>query len=431
MLKGRSALAGAGGSAPASRNAHLFYAEGAAFTLLSALSMSLTNLFLTRLHASDYEISTYTMLTQLVGMVFLIPLALFAGRLRNKRGVLCGVLFFIAACFAAASCAPFLGSSAVAVLVPLAALGSGSLALYTSVWQAYFADVIEPDAFNVTYARRNRVTFIVNLAANLGAGALLSAIALDAGKVRMHQILYGVAVCCALAEIGVLLRIRGGDGARQEGKLLQELRRSLRELLQSRSFLGFLGAVGLLYLTWKLDGTIFYLAQVQYVGLSEFWLSVSTAGNAMGQILTVGLWAKLNEKMGFRFGLIFGALGLMLSPACIILPFAAHGGARMALHIVLRFFTDLAFTTIQLNVLQDLLHAVEEKNRTMAIAVYTTVISLLSAFMPVAGVALYTALGASEQGMARTFAFIGAVRAVTLAVFIARWLRGRRRAHAA
>ena len=31
--------------------------------------------------------------------------------------------------------------------------------------------------FNVTYARRNRVTFIVNLAANLGAGALLSAIA--------------------------------------------------------------------------------------------------------------------------------------------------------------------------------------------------------------------------------------------------------------
>ena len=90
MLKGRSALAGAGGSAPASRNAHLFYAEGAAFTLLSALSMSLTNLFLTRLHASDYEISTYTMLTQLVGMVFLIPLALFAGRLRSKRGLLCG-----------------------------------------------------------------------------------------------------------------------------------------------------------------------------------------------------------------------------------------------------------------------------------------------------------------------------------------------------
>ena len=116
----------------------------------------------------------------------------------------------------------------------------------------------------------------------------------------------------------------------------------------------------------------------------------------------------------------------MLSPLCIILPFAAQGGARMALHIVLRFFTDLAFTTIQLNVLQDLLHAVEEKNRTMAIAVYTTVISLLSAFMPVAGVAIYTALGASEQSMAQTFAFIGAVRAVTLAVFIARWLRGRR-----
>ena len=270
-------------------------------------------------------------------------------------------------------------------------------------------------------------SFIVNLAANLGAGALLSAIALDAGKVRMHQILYGVAVCCALVEIGVLLRIRGGDGARQEGKLLPELRRSLRELLQSRGFLGFLGAVGLLYLTWKLDGTIFYLAQVQYVGLSEFWLSVSTAGNAMGQIPHGGPVGEAQRENGLplrphlrRAGAC--ALASVHHPA--VLPRRAVRAWRCTLCSASSRIW--AFTTIQLNVLQDLLHAVEEKNRTMAIAVYTTVISLLSAFMPVAGVAIYTALGASEQSMAQTFAFIGAVRAVTLAVFIARWLRGRR-----
>ena len=259
-----------------------------------------------------------------------------------------------------------------------------------------------------------------------GAGALLSAIALDAGKVRMHQILYGVAVCCALVEIGVLLRIRGGDGARQEGKLLPELRRSLRELLQSRGFLGFLGAVGLLYLTWKLDGTIFYLAQVQYVGLSEFWLSVSTAGNAMGQIPHGGPVGEAQRENGLplrphlrRAGAC--ALASVHHPAVCRAGRCAHGAAHCA---PLLHGSGLHHDPAQRpagsaprrggekphhghrrlhdgHLAAQRLHAGGRRGNLHA-------------------------LGASEQSMAQTFAFIGAVRAVTLAVFIARWLRGRR-----
>lgn len=408
---------------PQQKNARLFLAEGVAFTILSAFSMNLTNLFLTRIHASDFEIGIYTMLTQLLGMLFLVPLAFLGDRLKNKRRAMCAILIFIAVCFSAAAATPFLQQGTTIGLVVLAAFGSGSIALYTSLWQSFFADVIHRERLNSVYAARNRVTFVTNLIAGLLAGGILSSVSSEMGKVRTHQLLFLAAAGFAFIETAFLSRIEGGDGQEEGGVVF---RNSFRQLFHNRKYLVFLGVVSFFYLTWKLDGTIFYLAQVQYIGLSEFWLSVSSAVNAMGQILTVGFWAKVNERMGCRFGLIFGALGMTLSPVCVIIPLLMPGSERIIMHIVLRFVTDLGFTTIQLNILQNLLQVVDEKSKTMAIAVYTMATSLLSALLPVAGVVLYTSLGASEQGMSEAFSLIAFVRIFSLAALCLRWYSMRR-----
>lgn len=279
---------------PQLKNARLFLSEGAAFTIVSAFSMNLTNLFLSRIGASDYEIGLYTMLTQLIGMFFLVPLALLGDRLKNKRRTMSAILVGIAVCFVAAAATPFLPRGTTMGLVVFAAVGSGSIALYTSLWQSFFADIIERNRLNAIYAARNRVAFLTNLVAGLLAGRILSSISSDNGKIRAHQILFLVAAGFAFIETAILSRIRGG--AKQAEETRPAFFRSVQVLFQNKRFLVFLGAICFFYMTWKLDGTIFYLAQVQYIGLSEFWLSVSSAVNAIGQILTVGFWAKLNEK---------------------------------------------------------------------------------------------------------------------------------------
>ena len=79
-----------------------------------------------------------------------------------------------------------------------------------------------------------------------------------------------------------------------------------------------------------------------------------------------------------------------------------------------------------LNVLQNLLQVVEEKNRALSIAAYTTLISLTSAVSPMIGVSVYTALGADQAAMVQTFLIILALRLLSVGALVLRWwlLRG-------
>ncbi|MCI8500783.1 MAG: hypothetical protein HFJ85_00955, partial [Oscillospiraceae bacterium] len=69
------------------RNLYFFAAEGAFFAAVTSLGNNTNNLFLTRLGASDYQLSLMTMLAQVLSMVCLVPLAIFTDRLKNKRSM--------------------------------------------------------------------------------------------------------------------------------------------------------------------------------------------------------------------------------------------------------------------------------------------------------------------------------------------------------
>ena len=417
-LRQRSAAWSAG---PEHRNITLFMLEGAVFTLASTFSSNTVNLFLTRLNASDFELGIYSTLTQLLGMIFLIPAAVYTDRLANKRKMVVALLVLLTGCFLMTAASPFAGDHRIGMLITTAALGAGTVTLFNSIWQAYFADVIPEEMVNRAYSARNRATFIAHTAAALVSGAILTSVASVSGKITTHQIYFVFAAALTLLQIGILMKIKGGNVKYQSGKSMKDLKEAVVDLARNKRFLFFAAVAVLFYITWRMDGTIFYLGQVKYVGLSEFWLNASMAACTTGQVLSVGFWAKLNEKMGCRFGIIFGALGLVISPACIIVPLSFEGGARIAVHLVLRFISDIGFTTVSLNFLQNLLQVIPEKNRALSIAVYTTLITIVSSFMPLVGVEVYTALGANEQAMVSTFLIMGALRVVSLGGLIFRW----------
>jgi len=403
------------------KTVRLFTLEGVAAAIAGTFNSSNANLMMTRLNATDYQLSLMATLTSLIGMFTLIPAAIFTDRLKNKRKMLVVIMFFTAACYLMAAGTPFLGSNVASALLIACALAGGAASLSNAVWQAYFADAIAPKDMNRTYSRRNLASFLIHMPGMLATGAILTAATMDSQKIHIHQIFFVLASVFLVLQVLILLRIPGGASKFQTGKKLSDVWEAAKDLAKNRRFLFFAVVVIMFYITWRMDGTIFYLSQVKYLGLSEFWLSASNAATTVAQIISIPIWTKLNERMGVRFGLIFGAFGLVLSPLCIVLPLSAEGMTRIILHVVLRFVVDFSFTTVTLNLLQNLLQVIPEKNRTLSIAVYNTLIAIVGSFMPMVGVRIYTAFGADQTAMVKTMLLMGGVRIISLLAMIYRW----------
>ena len=128
-----------------SRNILFFAAEGAFFAIVTSLGTNTNNLFLTRLGASDYQLSLLAMLAQVVSMVCLVPLAIFTDRLRDKRKMVTLLLLFIGGCYLCGAAVPIFGNAALYPMIVFIGLAVGGVEICTSSWQAFFADATLPD----------------------------------------------------------------------------------------------------------------------------------------------------------------------------------------------------------------------------------------------------------------------------------------------
>lgn len=402
-------------------NLLFFAAEGAFFAIVTALGNNTNNLFLTRLGASDYQISLLTMLAQIVSMVCLVPLSIFTDRLRDKRKMVMALLLFIGGCYLCGAAVPLFGSAALYPMIVFIGLAVGGVEICTSSWQAFFADATLPEQRNQIFATRNQIMFIVNICVPLLAGFILTAQGDRSMQIITHQIYYCVITAAAVCNVWMLSKIQGGKAVQPAGKSFRDFLDAIKALIHNKSFLFFAAVAFLFYTTWRLDGTVFYLGQIKYVGLSDFWYSFSNVCCGIAQFITIRFWARRNEQLGVRFVIIFGAIGLVISPLCIILPLQFEGTTRMITHLILRCMSDLTFATVNLNILQNLLQVVGEKNRALSISAYSTLICFASAVCPMIGVSIYSALGANQTAITQTFFIILLLRLLSVGALTFRW----------
>ncbi len=403
----------------------LFAAEGAVYTLMTNLANNNNNLFATRLGANDFQLSLLSLLSQLVGVCVLLPGAVYTDRLRNKRKMVALALAAVSAAFLLAGLTPLAGPAALGLFLACASLSAGANSLYNSSWQAFFADVVPLRQRNTCYSARTRITFVIGIVVPLITGSLLSARPDESGKIAMHQLFLFLAAGCAVVQILVLNRVEGGTVQKPAGATMRDLLRAARDLGHNRRFLRFAAVALFFYMCWHLDWTMYFIAQTQYVGLNELWLSISNGASAMAQFLTIGFWARKNERRGVRFGMVLGAFGLMLAPLSILIPMGLAPGARPLVHVVLRAVFDLTCANVTLNILQCLLQVIGEENRTLSISVYTLLIALSNAFLPMVGVGIYTALGADAAACASFYWITMALRVFSVLFWLTRWKRMR------
>ena len=403
------------------RNMLLFALEGVLIMFVMNMTNMNNNLFATRLGASPTQLSLVTALPQAASMLILIPGAFFTDRLKNKRSMVIGSMTVVGTAFFLMSFISALGPYRLYGFFFLLVLSAAPFALYTSSWQAFFADVVPIERRNRDLSFRSRLTFIVGIAVPLATGFILSSISDNEGKIRTHQIFFLISAVLIVFQILTLRKIRGGVTEKPSVLTLKRLKTVSVSLAHNKRFVGFVAVALFFYISWHLDWTMFYYGQITYLESNEAWLSYANVGSALMQFFTIGLWSRINEKMGVRFTIIIGSLGLTLCPIGLLVGTALPHEIGRPVFIVLHAFFNIAFAVVQLNILQCLLQVIDLNYKTLSIAIYTVLVTLSNAVFPAVGVQIYEAFGADLAAFQKTFYIIMALRAAATFLWFLRW----------
>lgn len=406
---------------PLNRPLLIFSIEGILFAFISSMINNNNNLFALRLGASEFQVSLVSSIPQFAGVLVLIPVGILTDRMRNKQRMVTASLFILAIFYVMIGFVPVLGEYKLLAFLILLSLSIGPLTSYNASWQAYFSDVVPFEGRNRVLTMRTGGMFLINICTPLFTGALLASVLGINEKIRFHQVFYFTAAAVLLIQIFTLRRLKEGQEVERNFIKLSELKSTLSDLVHHKPFMKFLGTALFFYVTWHADWTLYFLGQVNYLKMNEAWLSYVSIGSAVAQFLTIGLWSRVNERIGPKFGIIFGNIGLALCPISMIVGTSLPISYAPVVFLCMNTFANLALANVSLNLPQYLLISIPERNRTLSIAIYTVFITLSNAIMPMTGVRVYTLLGGNLSALQTVFWGLFILRIISSGFWFLNW----------
>lgn len=379
------------------------------------------NLFAQRLGAGDFHLSMLHFLPQLMILFLLVPAGIMADSLKNKRLMMSAALIASGVFFSAAGMSAFVPIHTVYFFLILVALGNASNhGLYNLSWQAFFPEAVSEQSRNIVLTFRARMTMIVQLIVPLLVGGVLTAIPSHDGKIAVHQAFYILAAVLLFSNAVHLRKIKPVQPAEPKRISLAEMKIAGGRLLKNRPFTIFSLTILFFHMTWHMDWTLYFIGQANYMGMNEIMLSLTPVSGMVAQLVTLKFWSRNNTKNGVERPLTYGMLGLSLCPLGIIVGVSLPSGHGPFAFLAIHAIGHLAFASVTLNLFQCLLKVVDNEYRSFSISVYTCLITLSNAVMPVAGVAVYRALGADVNALRYTFFILFLLRILAAGLWMLR-----------
>jgi len=402
------------------RLAVILAGEGVLFTLIITLCNNNNHLYASRLGATSYQLGLISSLPPLVGMFCLIPFALITDRMKNKRSMVIAAALLLGALYFAVGWVPVFSARSVVVLIVLLVAVNFPMSLYGSSWQSFFSDVALPSDRSEIYAHRTRMNTAVGIVFPLIIGLILTAVS-GRGKILVHQIYYFLALPLAVGQAFLLRKIPTAPRSSTDRFRMRELFRIASTTFRSLPFLGFLGVAFLTYIGWQMDWSIYFLAQFRYLKLSEAEMSLVAVLSAVTQFLMMGLWTRVSARKGVRFVFIIGVGGFAFCSLIMLISLILPLTFGVPFYYIFNSVGASAFSAFQLSLLLCLLEVIPNINKTLSIAIYSTVILVSNAVMPLAGVHVYNLLGEDQHAMVLTIGVVLAIRVVATCAAVIRY----------
>lgn len=399
--------------------------EGLLAAVVGNLATTYSQMFASRLGATDAQIGYVSSLPQLLALLVLIPGAMIASRSRDRRRpvelaiVVYGILYGIA------GLSPWIGNLKVWFFIGAISLANAPLALYNATWQSYFSEIVPISMRNSYYARRTSMTFFAGIIIVQAVGLILGSAQSDNARIWLYQSCYWLAFIMAMLQMSVMRRAPHHIGEPASTRW-SDLRAAGLEMIRCRGFVIFCAISIFFHMGWYMSWPLFFINQIDYLGANETWLALIAVPANILQWLTTRFWGRFVEKHGVRLTLVIGCLGLAANPMLSVAAAYFPEGWKLPGMLVLNLVCGATFSAFILSILQCMLEIVPARYRTINISVYTSILLLANTIAPLIGVRLYTLLGSDLRAMTFSMLISSVIRLVGTVFFFLRWRRMRR-----
>ncbi len=390
-----------------------------------------TNLYATNLGATDAQIGMTQLVPYLAAVALLLPVGLIGDRMKDARIVPAAIMAFLGAMYMLYGTVPAMGEHRMTFFFVFLALTAGFLSTYNSIWQSFFGDVTPLEQRNRVYAFRNRFVYVVAMAAPVLCGALLTALPDSESKLAVLRAFFYLCGALCLLNAFVISRMRGGQRSPEATSAARfsprEIGGVLRGLVRDRKFMAYFGGVMLFYMGWHMDWSMWYIGQTQYIGLNEAELSPVYGADEYFAAAADGRDCQADRPQGHGRGVFVPDSVAGVLPSGDVGRAHVPEGARAVVFLALGTLV-CAQSGTNLCLVQMLLAAVPQRNRSLIISLHMMVVTLSNALMPYLGVRLYEAMGADRHALVLFNVTVLCIRLCAFALFSLRALRARRAA---
>lgn len=402
-------------------NTQFFILEGIVCSIILNLANPFFSMFARRMGANDYEIGMVSSLPALVAMLALIPGSLIVESFQNKKRIVGLFILLFGVMYPLAAITPILSSYRVTIYIIIIALMNWPYSIYTISWQSFFSDVMSNN-INDAYTKRSRASTFVGTSTALIAGLLLAYIPQnDSQRILMYQIFFIVSFVLAVIQYRLLNKVivpvpAASIEKKEKNKNLQLVKEAIQNLKTFKDFRIYTLLAFLFYVSWHMGWPLFFIYQVDVIGVNEAWLSYVNVAIGITGVVTYGFWGKVIQRKGAQLVLLVGAFGLCLNALTIVL---IHSKPLLLFQNAL---LGLTFSAFNLAIFQNLIDVVPQKNKTINIAVYTTLLFTSQLVSPILGVWLY-----KQTSIVTALVLVGVFRLIASSLFAVRFFYTRKK----
>lgn len=373
-------------------NDSLFILEG----ILGALVLNLINPFLsmfaTRLGANDFHIGLVSSMPALAGILALIPGALLVDKQLDKKRIISLMILLSGIIYPLAIFTPYLGKAGVLVFIIIISVVNWPVSVYGISWQAFFSDIYSDGSAkrNLIYTKRSVMATIFGTLTLFCAGLVLTYLPSDdSQRIFIYQIFFAAALLLSLLQSYFLMKVKGYKIPLRESmaSAIDTLTDSLKKLRYNRKFCIFMLIVFYFYITWQMAWPLFFIYQVSYLHANEIWLSYFTIAANIATAATFPFWRRVIEIKGAQWAAIIITACQALNPLLTVI------SPTLFLLVLVNIFNGLTNSGFQLVLFDNILEVIPRENKTLNIAIYTTLLNISGLMAPVLGVCLYHLAG--------------------------------------
>jgi Na+/melibiose symporter-like transporter len=338
------------------------------------------------LGATNQQIGLIVSLPSIIGMLALIPGAIWLNRVQSKKNFAVISTLLTRLLFSLILFVPFLGSPYAAwALVILIALLNFPGALSGLSWQSMIGDLVPEKRRGDFFSSRNRYNTIAAMAVTFGTGLFLQQF--DKDNALPYQVLFIAAFLFAVLEIYYLIKHKEPVGSKKERNTEEKNKKLSLNVYKHKPFLAFVITALLFGFSSQMAWSLFSIYQIKEANATALWLSLFSVTNQLAQIISIKWWANAADRRGNSFVLFIAAAGMATTPALTML------STNLVYLTLINLWIGLFVSGSNLLLFNQLLKASPETDRTNYIANYNFLLSIVGFIAPQMGVLLLNGFG--------------------------------------